>query len=159
MTNIIQQKDARILDIMQKEKLCVPHITKIAHRVHEPTSTVRDRILALQKSGVIKGYVPEIDPKKVGAEILVFVLSNLSDEALQNPDPVCEKIAKFDFVQGVYFLIGKNDILIKIRAKSIEDYRQKMMQIRKYIVGGGGIVVSKVFKDVNYVPIAIETGD
>lgn len=156
MTAIIKQKDARILDIMQKEKLCVPHVTKIAHRVHEPTSTVRDRLLWMQKNGVIKGYTPEIEPSKVGAEILVFVLSNLNNETLQNPDAVCEKIAQFDFVQGVYFLVGEHDILIKIRANSIDDYRKKMMRIRKYIVGGGGIVVSTVYKDVNYVPITPE---
>lgn len=143
------------MKVMQEQKLCVPHITKIAHRAHEPTSTVRDRLLAMEKEGVIKGYVPEIDPAKAGQEVLVFVLANLDQKTLESPDSVCEKIAKFDFVQGVYFLVGEKDILIKVRAKDISDYRQKMTQLRKFIVGGGGIVVSKVYKDTLHVPIEI----
>ncbi|MFC1722590.1 Lrp/AsnC family transcriptional regulator [Nanoarchaeota archaeon] len=140
----IKDKDKKILIEIQKD-LCVPQITKIAHRVHEPTSTVRDRLEGMQKSGVIEGYCPKINPEKVGQEVLVFVFANLSD--LEKPDVVCKKIAKYGFVQGVYFLVGEKDILIKIRATSINDYQEKMALLRKYVVGGGGIVVSKVFKD------------
>lgn len=136
---------------MQEEDLCVPQTTIIAHKIHQPTSTVHDRIAYLKKAGVIKSYFPILDPKKLGREVLVFVLSNLED--LQHPEIACEAISKFPFVQGVYFLIGKDDILIKVRAKNIDEYMENMKKLRKYIVGGGGIVVSKVFKDTNKFPI------
>ena len=108
---MVKVKDKKILKVMQEQKLCVPQLTKIAHRVQEPTSTVRDRLLALEEEKVIKGYIPEIDPEKVGQEVLVFVLANVNN--LENPDPACKAIAKYDFVQGVYFLVGEKDIFIK----------------------------------------------
>lgn len=141
----LKEKDKKILNMMQKQKLCTPQVTKLAHRIHLPASTVRDRLNYLEKDKTIIGYIPEIIPEKVGQEVLVFVLANL--ENLENPDPVCKQIAKFDFVQGVYFLIGEKDILIKIRCKNIREYQKRMAHLREYIKGGGGIVVSKVFKD------------
>ncbi|MFH1064048.1 MAG: hypothetical protein V1729_03140 [Candidatus Woesearchaeota archaeon] len=144
-TEGLKDKDRKILKVMQEQKLVVPQVTKIAHRVHEPPSTVRDRIASMEKSGTIKGYMPQLDPEKVGNDVLVFVLANLGN--LENPSIPCKKIASFDFVQGVYFLIGEKDILIKVRANSIPDYHNKMALLRKYVINGGGIVVSKIFKD------------
>ena len=89
--------------------------------------------------------IPKLGGEKTGQKVLVFVLANL--ENLEHPDIACKKIAKFDFVQGVYFLVGEKYVLIKIRTKSIADYQEKMTLIRKHIKDGGGIVVSKVFKD------------
>jgi len=147
----IKEIDIRILRVMQEEDLCVPQVTRIAHRVHQPTSTVHDRLTYLKKIGVIKSYSPILDPKKLGKQVLVFVLANL--ENLEHPEIACEAVSKFPFVQGVYFLIGKDDILIKVRAKDIDEYMENMKKLRKYIVGGGGIVVSKVFKDTQKFPI------
>jgi len=147
----LKEKDLKILKVLQEEKLCTPQVTKIAHRVREPTTTVRDRLTHMEKNGVITGYMPEIVPEKAGQELLVFVLANLED--LEHPEIACKKIAKFPFVQGVYFLVGDKDILIKIRAQTIADYQEKMAKVRKFIKGGGGIVVSRVFKDTMFVPI------
>jgi len=146
----IKDIDFKILKVMQ-EDLCVPQVTIIAHRVHQPTSTVHDRLKYLKKVGVIKSYSPILEPKKLGAGFLVFVLANIKD--LQHPEIACNEIAKFPFVLGAYFLIGKDDILIKMRSKDIDQHMENMKKIRKYVVGGGGIVVSKVFKDTNKFPI------
>ena len=148
---MLKDKEKKLLNTLQRDKLCVPQITKLAHRVHEPVSTVKDRISHLEKNKVIKDYIPVIDPEKAGQEVLVFVLANLRN--LDNPDPDAKQIAKHDFVQGVYFLVGEKDILIKIRATSIQDYQKKMAKLRKYFVGGGGIVVSKTYKDTLSFPI------
>ena len=141
----IKDIDKKILRIMQDEDLCIPQVTKIAHKAKLPTTTVHGRLNYLKEQKVIKSYSPILEPKELGAGFLTFVLGNIED--LQHPEIACNAMAKFPFVQGVYFLVGEKDILVKVRSKDLDEYRENMKKLRKYIKSGGGIVVSKVFKE------------
>jgi len=141
----IKDIDKKILTAMDEEDLCIPQVTKIAHKTGLPTTTVHGRLNYLKQEKIIKSYSPILEPKELGAGFMTFVLGNLED--LEHPEIACQAIAKHPFVQGVYFLVGERDILVKIRSKDLEEYRENMKKLRKYIVGGGGIVVSEVFKD------------
>ena len=66
--------DKKILRLIQDEDLCVPRITKIAHKLQVPTSTVQTRIKKLQDLGVIKGFTVVVDPEKLEKGFVAFVL-------------------------------------------------------------------------------------
>ena len=47
--------DKEILSLLQEGQYCVPKIIKIARKLGEPVSTIRDRIARLETNKVIDG--------------------------------------------------------------------------------------------------------
>ncbi len=66
-------KDRAILDELQRNAKATT--SEIAKRTGIPVTTVHNRIKRLEKDGVVQGYVPVVDHRKLGLGIhaLVFV--------------------------------------------------------------------------------------
>ena len=154
MTYTLKSTDKKILNLLQKDDLCVPRITKIAHKLHLPTSTVQAKINKMQKLGLIKGFSAILDPEKLDKSYTVFVFGQAKLGANFDLERVAKKLIKFPQVQDIFFISGDYDYLIKLRVKDQNEYYelvQKMGPI--FEERAKGIVAHKCFKDTQKIEI------
>ena len=146
--------DKKILRLIQDEDLCVPRITKIAHKLQVQTSTVQTRIKKLQDLGVIKGFTVVVDPEKLEKGFVAFVLGQTKlgkDLDLEKP---AKKLAKIPQVQEVFFITGDHDYLVKLRVKDQEEYFKVVKKVAQcFEVRGKGIIAPKCFKETHKIVI------
>lgn len=121
--HMLDKKDDEILNILRKNaKLTTKQIAK---RISMPTTTVHNRIRKLEESGIIKGYAAELDYRKIGKNISAFVLATVDYKFLKekgiSQHELAKKITSHEVVEEVDMITGSFDIIVKIRAKDIEE--------------------------------------
>jgi len=79
---------------------------------------VSNRVRRLEESGVITGYVPVVDPKRIGYDVISVIGVKISRGKLLE---VQRKIAKDERVFGVYDVTGEWDSVIMVRFKNTRE--------------------------------------
>ena len=106
---ILDEKDLKIIEILRRDARTP--FTEIARRLHVSEATVRKRVDALEKMGVIKGYTIVVDPAKMGFSTVALVGINT------NPDmflSVAEKLTEFEEVRFVATSTGDHMIMAEV---------------------------------------------
>jgi DNA-binding Lrp family transcriptional regulator len=96
------------------------NLKNIADKLRVSKSTVHNRIKRLRDEKFLNGLYPNLNMNKIGEQISAITLI----EANYSPNysiEVGERIAKIKGVWAVYYVIGENDFVAMIRAKSRED--------------------------------------
>ncbi len=106
---ILDEKDIKIIEILRRDARTP--FTEIARRLGVSEATVRKRVEALEKAGVIKGYTIVVDPAKMGYSTVALVGINT------NPDmflSVAEKLTEFEEVRFVATSTGDHMIMAEV---------------------------------------------
>jgi Lrp/AsnC family leucine-responsive transcriptional regulator len=144
----IKPIDKKILKLIQDKDLCVPRITKIAHQLKLPTSTVQARIKKLQEMNVIRGFTVLVDPDKLDKSYVAFVMGQAKLGKDVDLDKPAKQLMKIPQVQEVFFITGDYDYLVKLRVKDQEEYFKVIQKVSQcFEVRGKGIIAPKCFKD------------
>jgi len=122
MQRQLNKKDVQILRLIQRN--CKLTTREIAKQVNVPITTVFSRIKKMEQNGLIKEYRAILDPKKLGKSTTAFILASFtyrttSREILSQRE-LAKEIAKFAEVQEVHIITGDWDLLIKVKAESVE---------------------------------------
>ena len=112
--------DIKILNILQRDA-SLPLAT-IAKKVDLSTTPCFNRIKKLEEMGVIKKRIAILDNKKINLPIVVFLSITVAQHSKEWLEKFIDKLSSFDEVVEIYRLTGNSDYLIKIVAKSIEQY-------------------------------------
>ncbi|MCL2172640.1 MAG: Lrp/AsnC family transcriptional regulator [Nitrososphaerota archaeon] len=118
----LDDKDLAILVLIQENSKLTAN--QIAKKTNTPITTVFAKIKRMEDLGIIKQYRAIIAPEKLNLTTAAFILAAVSygnkpDETLITQRGVAEEIAKFFEVQEVHIITGDWDLLIKIRAESV----------------------------------------
>ena len=108
--------DRAILAILQENARTAN--TEISRRVGLAPSAVLERIRKLERSGVIRGYEPRIDPHALDAGLVAFVFVH-AEERIGGLEAGRE-IARLPEVQEVHQIAGEDCYLVKVRVASTE---------------------------------------
>ncbi len=127
----LDELDRKIINLLQENARMKN--SEIAQKLGKPTSTIYERVKKLEKAGVIKGYRAVVDPRKVGYEIVGFILGEPRYTEDLDWEEVGRKLAKIPGVQEVYFLTGQDDYLLKLRAKDSDDYSRITQEAAKIL--------------------------
>ena len=116
----LDKNDKIILKMLQED--CNVSLKKIGEKTGLSSSTVHYRVNRLIEEKVITSFKANVDPLKVGKEILAISLVT----GRYGPDyskKIGEKIAKIQGVWAVYFLLGNIDFAVLLRASSREELK------------------------------------
>ena len=123
MTVKLDEKDMAILSLIQENsKLSARQIAK---KVNAPITTVFAKIKRMEEFGIIKKYRAILAPETLKSGTAAFILASVSYRAKADDVPisqrvVAEEIAKFPEVQEVHIVTGDWDLLVKLRAESVD---------------------------------------
>tara|TARA_R110001592_G_scaffold79054_5_gene236799 strand:- start:15587 stop:16057 length:471 start_codon:yes stop_codon:yes gene_type:complete len=82
------------------------------------------RVRVLQESGYIKGYFAKVDPVKLGFGVNVYAMVTLKSQAESDLVNFESYITEFDMVRECHMLAGDVDFMLKVVAKSWDDYQE-----------------------------------
>lgn len=102
---------------------------KIARRIGVSLGTVVSRKRRMEKDGVIKAYVAQLDYEKLGYELTVITEVTVSHGKVID---VCKEIAKLQGASSVYNVTGGSDIMILGRFKSkreLSDFTKRVLEL------------------------------
>jgi DNA-binding Lrp family transcriptional regulator len=112
----LDETDKRILNMLNMDaRLSFRHISR---ELKISLTKVRNRVKKMERKGVIKGYIPLIDPELLGYDMLVTIGLDISKAKSVE---IQEKIGKNPHVFVVYNTIGQWDSVIIARFKSRND--------------------------------------
>jgi DNA-binding Lrp family transcriptional regulator len=101
---------------------------QMAKELKVSMSTISNRIKGMENEGVINGYIPVLDPQKVGYDLLVLIGVRISKGKLIE---VQNRISRHEGVSGVYDITGEWDSVVIARFKN----REELSSFIKWVLG------------------------
>jgi Lrp/AsnC family leucine-responsive transcriptional regulator len=147
----LDEKDVAILALIQENsKLTAKQIAK---KINAPITTVFAKIKRMEELGIIREYRAVLAPEKLDSGTAAFILASVSYRAKADDVPVsqravAEEIAKFPEVQEVHIITGDWDLLIKLRAESVEAIGKFVVDKLRLIKGLEKTLTCMVFETV-----------
>jgi len=119
--NHLDKIDKQILALLQENSKI--NIKEIAFKVDLTSSPTYDRIKRLEKAGVIKRYVAELDKEKVGLDLVVFCQVTLQVHSKTLITQFENAVSKMPEITGCFHIAGNFDYLLKIVTPNIKSYQ------------------------------------
>jgi len=147
----LDEKDISILTLIQENSKLTAR--QIAQRINAPITTVFAKIKRMEELGVIKEYRAILTPETLDADTAAFVLASVSYRVKSGEPPisqrtVAEEIANFPEVQEVYIITGDWDLLVKLRAESVNAIGKFVVDKLRLIIGLEKTLTCMVFETV-----------
>lgn len=114
--------DRKLLNLLQLNSRIT--IRELSEQLNLSTTPVHERIKKLKKSGFIKNYITQIDPKKVGLKLIVYVSVSLNEHTKEAIDTFEAEMNKLDEVMEAYYISGNSDFLLKVVCEDMEAYHR-----------------------------------
>lgn len=135
----MDEKDRQIIRVLQTDG----RITNqdLAERVNLSPSPCLRRVRNLERERVIRGYAAEVDAKKVGLALTVFVRIRLERHTAEVVQHFESRIARLDEVLECHLMTGQQDYLLKVVASGLEAY-EEFVRHRLHPIGGIGSIDS-----------------
>ncbi|MBN1358244.1 Lrp/AsnC family transcriptional regulator [Candidatus Bathyarchaeota archaeon] len=147
----LDEKDMAILALIQENsKLTAKQISK---QINAPITTVFAKTKRMEELGVIKSHRAILAPEKLDSGTAAFLLASVSYRAKIDDVPVsqrvvAEEIAKFPEVQEVHIITGDWDLLVKLRAESVDAVGKFVVDKLRLIKGLEKTLTCMVFETV-----------
>ena len=151
MTVKLDEKDLAILSLIQENSKLTAR--QIAQRIDAPITTVFAKTKRMEELGVICQYRAILAPETLDAGTAAFILASVSyrakaGEAAVSQRTVAEEISKFPEVQEVYIITGDWDLLVKLRAESVDAVGKFVVDKLRLISGLEKTLTCMVFETV-----------
>lgn len=103
----LEELDRKILGMLNKNARM--SFNQIAKELKISATTLSNKVRELEKSGVIKGYIPLINKEFVGYKLMAVIYLRVKHEQYIEVQKV---MARFPEVQDVYEVAGEWDLII-----------------------------------------------
>jgi Lrp/AsnC family transcriptional regulator len=114
--------DKKILDLLQADASLT--VKQIAEQIPLSTTPCWKRIQKLEENGFIRARVALLDPKKVNADVTVFVAIKTGQHTREWIERFNKAVAELPEVMEIYRMSGEIDYLLRVVVGSIEAYDQ-----------------------------------
>jgi len=147
----LDKKDLAILSLIQENSNLTAK--QIAKKINAPITTVFAKTKRMEELGVIKEHRAILAPEKLDSGTAAFLLASVSYRAKADDNPisqrtVAEEIGKFPEVQEVHIITGDWDLLVKLRAESVDAVGKFVVDKLRLIKGLEKTLTCMVFETV-----------
>ncbi len=118
----MDEKDEQILSLLQENSKLRTH--QISKKTRIPVTTVHNRMKKMESDGIIKKYTIAVNHKKIGKSLLAFILATVNYAIPSGkiiPQESVAKKVKALGAEDVFIVTGGTDLLIKIRARDVDE--------------------------------------
>ncbi|MBU2477374.1 Lrp/AsnC family transcriptional regulator [Candidatus Micrarchaeota archaeon] len=144
----MDHKSEQILELLRDNSRLSSR--EISRKTGIPLTTVHNRIKKMEEEGIIEKYSVEVNHEKLGLSLCGYVLCSIAHsikkEVLWNE--LAEKIRKLGFVESVDVITGEMDLMIKLRAKNIQQLNKILMKDLRAIEGINDTTTMVVLEEV-----------
>ncbi len=112
----IEELDRKILNVLNRDARM--SFRRIAKELRISPTTLYNKVKKLEKSGVLKGYIPLIDKESLGYDLMAIISLRVRQE---KDIEVQKAIAKFPQVGAVYEVTGNWDLILVCYFKGRDD--------------------------------------
>jgi len=116
---MLADKDQKILALLLKEGR--KSVVEISEELGLPRATVQERMKKMVESGVIRRFAAIPDYAKMGQPVTAYIFVSFRREEDVSQRSLAEEISKIPQVHEVSVISGEWDILLKVRAGSVEE--------------------------------------
>jgi len=116
----IDNINKKIIFLLQKDARMT--YKEIASELNRSETTIRDRIKAMEKIGIIQGYTALIDKTALGLNFFAIILGNPNTSS--ELDKVTNKIKKVKNVMRVYQISGNKRLAIFMVAPNYKELKE-----------------------------------
>lgn len=144
-SDLIDEINLRIIDLLSSD--ASRPFVEIAKELQISDATVHMRVRRLMASGIIRKFTISTDNRLLGYSYVAFMGINIKEDSV---DEVTATLSKLDEVLEVHEMYGQFDLLLKLRAKNVEEMRNTVAnRIRKIpqIIGGELMTVLRTVKE------------
>jgi len=117
----LDRLDLEILEELQNN--CRITNTELAKRVNLSPTPCLERVKRLESSGYIKRFAAEVNAKRLGVSLVVFIEISLTRTSPDGFAAFKLAVADVPEIQECHLLSGNFDYLIKARVSDMEHYR------------------------------------
>ncbi len=147
----LDDKDIAILLLIQENSKLTAN--QIAKKTNTPITTVFAKIKRMEELGIIKQYRAILSPEKLNFATAAFILASVSygnkaDGNTITQRDVAEEIARLPDVQEVHIITGDWDLLVKVRAESVDAIGKFVVDKLRRINGLQKTLTCMVFETV-----------
>lgn len=117
-SDLLDETNLRIIDILSRD--ASRPFVEIARELEISDATVHMRVRRLVAAGVIRRFTVATDSRLLGYGHLAFMGINIKEASA---DEVTEALSQEDEIMEIHEMHGRFDLLLKIRARSLEEMR------------------------------------
>ena len=126
-SDLLDEINLKIIDILERD--ASRPFVEIAKEIEISDATVHMRVRRLVAAGIIRKFTIATDNILLGYDHLAFMGINISEGSA---DEVTRLLSKLEEVLEIHEMHGRFDFLLKIRARSLEEMRDIVVnKIRK----------------------------
>jgi DNA-binding Lrp family transcriptional regulator len=154
MPTSLDEIDRRILRALQRDGR-IPN-NELAKAVGLSPSPCLRRVRLLEEAGVIDRYVAVLNPAKVGKKLFFFARIWLKAQDEDTIEHFVKEVVKFPEVLECYLMLGDCDVMVRIAAADIDEYRKFQSEHLSRIKGVQNVktdVPSQVVKQTSELPL------
>ena len=118
----IDKTDRRILRLLQGDGRLTT--VDLAERIGLSPTATGDRLKRLQREGFIAGFRAQLDPRRLGLELLVFVEVSLDKTTPDAFERFADAVRRAPEVLECHMVAGGFDYLVKTRVADMAAYRR-----------------------------------
>lgn len=126
-SDLLDEINLKIIDILERD--ASKPFVEIAKELEISDATVHMRIRRLVAAGIIRRFTIATDSRLLGYDHLAFMGINIKEGSA---DEVNSILSQFDEVLEIHEMHGRFDLILKIRARSLEEMRDIVVnKVRK----------------------------
>src|SRR5687768_6951457 len=155
--DLLDDINLRIIDMLTRD--ASRPFVEIAKELEISDATVHMRVRRLVAAGILRKFTIATDNVLLGYDHLAFIGININEGSA---DEVIASLSQFDEILELHEIYGQFDLLLKIRAKSLEEMREivankigKVPQITEAEL----MTVLKTIKEEQMIPLKKDIAD
>ena len=106
--------------------------TEIGQKIKMASTSVKERVLKMEDMGIIKKYTVELDNEKLGYPINAIITLSCIGAYTPKEQVIVDMLSEYCQVLEVLRISGKNDFLVKVCVKSMDEYKEINDKLGKF---------------------------
>lgn len=135
MASDLDDKDLRLLKELRRDGKATSGM--LAKRTGIPTTTVHNRIRRLEEDGIVLGYKPVLNHKRLGfgLQALVFITAQSGGERGADQEQIARAALKLPGVERVSILTGVFDLVLNVRVPDVDALEHLLIKSLRKLAG------------------------